>query len=86
VFYEPLPAVIRTIQRRGRTGRVRTGRAVVLVAAGTREGGMNRASRSKERRMHEMLEEVQAEAAKGQLPPASSGRQVQRSLLEYPGA
>ena len=31
VFYEPIPSEIRTIQRRGRTGRTRPGRVVVLV-------------------------------------------------------
>jgi len=35
VFYEPVPSEIRHIQRRGRTGRVRIGRAVILVAEDT---------------------------------------------------
>jgi ERCC4-related helicase len=32
VFYEPVPSEIRFIQRRGRTGRVKVGRCVILVA------------------------------------------------------
>jgi ERCC4-related helicase len=71
VFYEPVPDVIRTIQRRGRTGRARAGRAVVLVAEGTRDVGLQRAASARERRMHDMLEKVQAdaEAGRGLAPP-----------------
>ncbi|MCI4338890.1 MAG: DEAD/DEAH box helicase [Thermoplasmata archaeon] len=71
VFYEPIPDVIRTIQRRGRTGRARTGRVLVLVAEGTRDVGMNRGASARERRMHTMLEQVQsdAEAGRGLTPP-----------------
>jgi len=84
VFYEPVPDVIRTIQRRGRTGRVRTGRAIVLVAEGTRDVGLHRSAFARERRMHEMLEEVQSEAEKGVGPPAPEPRRVQRLLSEFP--
>lgn len=37
VFFEPLVSEIRTIQRRGRTGRTRVGRVVVLSAETTRD-------------------------------------------------
>ena len=83
VFYEPVPDVIRTIQRRGRTGRVRTGRAVVLVAEGTRDVGLDRSAFSRERRMHEMLVEVQTEIEKGHAPPAPEPKRVQRLITEF---
>lgn len=83
VFYEPVPDVIRTIQRRGRTGRARTGRAIVLVAEGTRDVGLNRSASSRERRMHEMLVEIQEEAEKGHSPPPPEPKQVQRQLFEF---
>jgi len=83
VFYEPIPDVIRTIQRRGRTGRARLGRAVVLVAEGTRDVSLHRASFARERRMHDMLEKVQADADRGQAPPAPEPRRVQRMLNEF---
>jgi len=84
VFYEPIPDVIRTIQRRGRTGRARTGRAVVLVAEGTRDVGLHRGASGRERRMHEMLERVQAEAsAAGRLAPPAA-KSFQRQLTEFP--
>jgi ERCC4-related helicase len=80
IFYEPIPDVIRTIQRRGRTGRARTGRVVVLVAEGTRDVGLNRAASARERRMHDMLEKVQedADAGRGLAPPRP--RTVQTTL------
>ncbi len=84
VFYEPVPDVIRTIQRRGRTGRVRTGRAIVLVAEGTRDVGLHRSAFARERRMHDLLVEVQEEVEKGHPigPPEPKG--VQRLLSEFP--
>ena len=83
VFYEPIPDVIRTIQRRGRTGRTRAGHAVVLVAEGTRDEGLHRGAFARERRMHAMLEKVQQEAAGGRPPPPPTARSVQRLLSEY---
>ena len=37
IFYEPVASEIRTIQRRGRTGRQRDGDVVVLIAEDTRD-------------------------------------------------
>ncbi|MEM2874266.1 MAG: DEAD/DEAH box helicase [Candidatus Nanoarchaeia archaeon] len=37
VFYSPLPSVIRTIQRRGRTGRTALGQVIMLVTKGTKD-------------------------------------------------
>jgi Fanconi anemia group M protein len=84
VFYEPVPDVIRTIQRRGRTGRARMGRAVVLVAEGTRDVGMHRSAFARERRMHEMLERVQADLSAGRMPAPPTAKPVQRLLSEFP--
>ncbi len=83
VFYEPIPDVIRTIQRRGRTGRATAGRVVVLVAEGTRDVGLHRASGARERRMHELLEQVQEEALRGRPPSPPSARRTQKLLSEF---
>jgi len=83
VFYEPLPDVVRTIQRRGRTGRSRIGRVVVLVAEGTRDASLQQGAGGRERRMHEMLSQVEAEALRGEVRPASGKRRVQETLLPY---
>jgi len=59
VFYEPVPSEIRAIQRRGRTGRKRAGRVVVLIARGTRDEAYLYASLNKERRMKHGLSSLQ---------------------------
>lgn len=82
LFYEPVPDVIRTIQRRGRTGRARAGRAIVLVASGTRDEGLQRSARARERRMHEMLEAVEEEAQRGRLPEPTA-LSKQKLLTEF---
>ncbi len=82
VFYEPIPDVIRTIQRRGRTGRARTGRVLVLVAEGTRDVGLQRAASSRERRMHAMLEQVESDAAAGRGLAPPRPKTVQTTLSE----
>ncbi len=58
IFYEPVSSEIRTIQRRGRTGRSREGEVVVLVAEGTRDEGAREASKRKEEAMHRAVRRV----------------------------
>ncbi len=58
IFYEPIPSEIRTIQRRGRTGRNRPGRVVVLVTRDSRDEAYLYSARRKERRMHEELDRL----------------------------
>ena len=55
VFYEAVPSEIRAIQRKGRTGRAREGRIVVLVTKGTRDEAYYWISLRKERLMYERL-------------------------------
>ena len=61
IFYEPVSSEIRTIQRRGRTGRRREGEVVVLVAEGTRAEGANEAARRKEEFMQKAVRRVSRE-------------------------
>ena len=63
VFYEPVPSEIRTIQRRGRTGRKGEGKVVILLARNTRDEAFYYASRSKERKMHSTLRQLQSPKA-----------------------
>ncbi|MFQ6136392.1 MAG: DEAD/DEAH box helicase [Candidatus Hydrothermarchaeales archaeon] len=58
IFYEPIPSEIRTIQRRGRTGRSRVGKVIVLMAEKTRDEGFYWSSFHKERRMGKILERL----------------------------
>ena len=55
ILYEPVPSEVRMIQRRGRTGRKRTGRVKVLITNGTRDEAYYWASINKESRMKNQL-------------------------------
>ncbi|PSP49692.1 Hef nuclease, partial [Halobacteriales archaeon QH_7_69_31] len=81
LFYEPVPKGIRSIQRKGRTGRASEGRVVVLMAADTRDEAFFWKSRNEEQRMAEELRklkdlegEIEAEIA------------AQPGLAEFPGS
>ncbi|MBW2968155.1 DEAD/DEAH box helicase, partial [Candidatus Woesearchaeota archaeon] len=56
MFYEPIPSGIRTIQRRGRTGRQDSGRVTVLMTKETRDEGYKWSAHHKEKRMYRELE------------------------------
>ncbi|WP_048146523.1 DEAD/DEAH box helicase [Pyrococcus abyssi] len=58
VFYEPVPSAIRSVQRRGRTGRQKPGRVVILIAQGTRDEAYYWSSKHKERQMRETIRMV----------------------------
>jgi len=55
IFYEAVPSEIRSIQRRGRTGRSGAGRVVVLVTKGTSDEVFRHVSASKEKMMHKSM-------------------------------
>jgi Fanconi anemia group M protein len=74
LFYEPVPTAIRSIQRRGRTGRQSRGRVVVLMAEDTRDEAYFWISRRRESQMEAQLrtlksvaEEIAAESNQGNL-------------------
>jgi ERCC4-related helicase len=58
IFYEPVPSAIRSIQRRGRTGRLEEGAVSILLTEGTRDEAYRWASFHKERKMYTNLEKL----------------------------
>ncbi|MFH1275872.1 MAG: DEAD/DEAH box helicase [Candidatus Woesearchaeota archaeon] len=58
IFYEPIPSAIRSIQRRGRTGRLEKGEVTFLVTEGTRDEGYRWSAHHKEKRMYRNLEKI----------------------------
>lgn len=74
IFYEPVPSEIRFIQRRGRTGRVRVGKAIVLVAEGTADSAYMWVSLRKAKKMGEIMGKLESELQpipRGPEPPLS---------------
>ncbi|MCL5437992.1 MAG: DEAD/DEAH box helicase [Candidatus Thermoplasmatota archaeon] len=55
IFFEPVPSDIRSIQRRGRTGRIRSGQVHILTYEGTRDIGYLYSSQRKEQNMKKMM-------------------------------
>jgi Fanconi anemia group M protein len=55
IFYEAVPSEIRSIQRKGRTGRSGAGRVVVLVTKGTSDEVFRHVSAAKEKMMHRSM-------------------------------
>ncbi len=60
VFYEAVPSEIRLIQRRGRAGRIKAGKAIILIARGTRDEAYLWSAKHKEEKMHRTLNRMSA--------------------------
>ena len=82
VFFEPIPSEIRTIQRRGRTGRRRTGRVVVLTMKGTMDEAYYHVAREKEKKMQSALRKFGSSTT---VDPKKKNidKQAQRSLDSF---
>ncbi|MDQ1262704.1 MAG: hypothetical protein QG575_1885, partial [Euryarchaeota archaeon] len=63
LFYEPVPSEIRSIQRKGRTGRARAGRVVVLMAKGTRDEAYYWISDRKEKTMNRQIRDMSGDTS-----------------------
>ncbi|MBR9700271.1 DEAD/DEAH box helicase, partial [Candidatus Woesearchaeota archaeon] len=58
MFYEPIPSAIRTVQRRGRTGRGEKGKVIVFMTENTADVGYKWAAHHKEKRMYRAISAV----------------------------
>ena len=77
VFYEAVPSEIRSIQRKGRTGRSGKGRIVVLVTKGTSDEVFRYVSQNRERSMLSGIRSISSSSgipasARSHAPPQSS--------------
>ncbi|MFB6198831.1 MAG: ERCC4 domain-containing protein, partial [Halobacteriaceae archaeon] len=90
LFYEPVPTAIRSIQRRGRTGRQSKGKVVVLLAEDTRDEAYFWISRRREQEMEEELrnlkesiDSISEELDHQQSLDAMSDEDTQRKIGTY---
>ena len=58
IFYDVVPSAIRSIQRRGRTGRKKEGKVYILMAEGTRDEAYYWVEKNKERQMKQSLKKI----------------------------
>ena len=77
IFYEAVPSEIRSIQRKGRTGRSRAGRVVVLVTRGTSDEVFRHVSQAKETRMHKSMKVMGS-----QNPPLQKSVQAEQASID----
>jgi ERCC4-related helicase len=80
IFYEPIPSEIRTIQRRGRTGRSKAGRVVVLMTKKTRDEWFYWSGFRKEKRMRGVLQALKNSHYK---PKIETTGAVQKGLKDF---
>ncbi|MDD1727147.1 MAG: DEAD/DEAH box helicase [Methanothrix sp.] len=78
LFYEPVPSEIRSIQRKGRTGRARAGRVMVLMAKGTRDEAYYWISERKEKTMNRQIRDMSGDV----LPRPEEGRPCRTQIEE----
>ena len=90
VFFEPIPSEIRSIQRRGRAGRLKAGKVFVLITSDTKDEASYRSSKKKEENMHRIVGRMQQQFSHGGAPtskkedkPADSAPQAPK---KYTGA
>ena len=77
VFYEAVPSEIRSIQRKGRTGRTRPGRVIILIAEGTVDEAYYYSSMKRERFMKSLVSSGQDKK------PEDSRKTGTSTLLDY---
>jgi Fanconi anemia group M protein len=75
IFYDIVPSAVRSIQRRGRTGRKKEGKVFLLMAEGTRDEGYFWAEKAKERVMNQSLRKMKEKD--------SSSKAGQSNLLNF---
>ena len=79
LFFEPVPSEIRSIQRKGRTGRARAGRVVILMARQTRDEAYYWISARKEKTMQKQIRSMSGRAPQREVEAnvESSAKQLQ---------
>lgn len=88
IFYEAVPSEIRSIQRKGRTGRSGEGSIIVLVTRGTQDETFRYVSQAREKSMRAGMKAIRAHQAAAPiitpaLPPAVHSPAGQGSLDQY---
>ncbi|MDD5331226.1 MAG: helicase-related protein [Candidatus Nanoarchaeia archaeon] len=74
IFYEPVASAIRSIQRRGRTARLKEGKVMILITKGTRDEAYHWSSFNKEKRMYKTLTDLKQKIK----------LKFQKTLSDYP--
>ena len=88
IFYEPIPSAIRSIQRRGRTGRQEKGRVIILMTKGTRDEAYRWVAHHREKKMYRHLESLRKKlslslSVKKEIPAARLAEDRLKVFADY---
>ena len=88
VFFEPIPSEIRSIQRRGRAGRLKAGKVFVLITTGTKDEASFHSARKKEENMNRIVGRMQRQFSHGGAPPITKkeGRGAEAAPKKFTAA
>nr|WP_321349442.1 DEAD/DEAH box helicase [uncultured Methanoregula sp.] len=84
IFYEAVPSEIRSIQRKGRTGRHGAGRVIVLVTKGTSDEVFRHVSTAKEKMMHKSMRSMGNMMATVQKPIINDPAEIEEFTPQGP--
>jgi ERCC4-related helicase len=84
IFYEAVPSEIRSIQRKGRTGRHSAGRVVVLVTKGTSDEVFRHVSMAKEKMMHKSMRAMGNMASSARRPVIAEQASIEEFTPQGP--
>jgi ERCC4-related helicase len=84
IFYEAVPSEIRSIQRKGRTGRSRAGRVIVLVTKGTSDEVFRHVSQAKETMMHKSMRAMGSNQTPMQKPVVADQASIEEFTVQGP--
>ncbi|MCK5289609.1 MAG: DEAD/DEAH box helicase family protein, partial [Candidatus Aenigmarchaeota archaeon] len=82
IFYEPIPSEIRTIQRRGRTGREREGEVYILMTKETIDEAYYWSTRNKERKMKNVIDSLKRNFGNGDIEIKTDRKKKGQSSLD----
>lgn len=81
IFYEPIPSVIRSIQRKGRTARHDKGKVILLVTKNTKDEAYYWAAFHKEKKMYSSLSQIRENLRKEKQPTLKDFSKETTSLV-----
>ncbi len=83
IFYESTPSAIRSIQRRGRTGRHKEGKVIILITKNTQDEIFYWASKKKEKKMKKIISEMSNKTSYAPKPETKKQKKKQASILDF---
>jgi Fanconi anemia group M protein len=83
VFFEPIPSEIRSIQRKGRTGRKHAGRVVILMAKGSKDEAYHWSSNWKEKNMFKTMKNLDVELEGPEVKSNEGNEQIHTKIPDF---